>query len=148
MTVGINASVRTRSWKLSQFAGRAPLGWVTASEGSLAERNASRCLGLGEGIDLLTLCVSETKVREDDRVDLRDGEGIAVEDNHRPWCSSDEDSSGAAVFASRLERVDVEGPLGLDGEEEGVLRVDLDVFVVLAWSRSCTTMRMLGMGRR
>ena len=131
MTVGVSASIHTRSRELGQFAGRAPLGWVAASEGSLAERNASRCLGLGEGIDSLTLCVSETKVREDGGVDCRDGVGIPIEDNHWPWCSSDEDSSGAAVFASWRERVRVEGVLGSDGEKDGVLWVHLDVLVVL-----------------
>ena len=78
MSIGISASVRARSRELGQLAGRAPLGWVASSEGLLTERDASGCRGLGEGIDSLTLCVSEAEVRENDQVDLRDGEGVAV----------------------------------------------------------------------
>eukprot|EP00959_Pyramimonas_sp_CCMP1952_P325302 6808947-Pyramimonas_sp.AAC.1 len=61
VSIGISASVRARSRELGQLVGRAPLGWVASSEGPLAERDASGCRGLGEGIDSLTLCVSEAE---------------------------------------------------------------------------------------
>ena len=131
VTVGVLATIGSRSRELGDLAGRASFGWVAASEVSLVEGKASWCLGLREGVDTLALYVAKPKMREDARVDLRDGERIPVEDHDRPRCSSYKDSSRSAVFASWCQLVRVEGGVGSDGEEDRVLRVHLHVLVVL-----------------
>ena len=75
--------------------------------------------------------MSESKMREEAGVDLRDCVGVAVEDHDRPGGPPHKYSSVSTMFRGWCQRVGVVGVLGFGGVEDGALREDLDDLVVL-----------------
>ena len=68
---------------------------------------------------------------EEDRVDLRNGVNVAIEDGNMPGGSTDKHAVWSASGPGRLQVVGVKGAIGSGREDQGALWVDDNLLSLL-----------------
>jgi hypothetical protein len=111
--LGISFGKAARSRSFYQLAHCTVCHRVTSSslskQSTFLKGDTSRDVLVEEGVDAAAVSVTETYMAEEDKVDLRDGVDVAVENsNTRPRGSTDEHTVWSASSSGRLQVVGVE----------------------------------------